>query len=45
MDDICAISGIHAVGFKSDSDFDDPEMVRRLSIQKAEPLKDPRKKK
>ena len=45
MDDICAIAGIHAVGFKSDYDFDDPEVVRRLSIQKAEPLKDPRKKK
>ena len=44
MDDICAIAGIHAAGLKSDYDFDDPETVRRLSILKAEPLKDPRKK-
>jgi uncharacterized protein GlcG (DUF336 family) len=44
MDDICAIAGIHAARLKSDYDFDDPETVRRLSILKAEPLKDPRKK-
>jgi uncharacterized protein GlcG (DUF336 family) len=44
MDDICAIAGIHAVGLRADSDFfDDPEMMRVLSIHKSEPLKDPRK--
>jgi uncharacterized protein GlcG (DUF336 family) len=43
MDDICAIAGIHAVGLLADSDFfDDPEMMRVLSIHKSEPLKDPR---
>jgi uncharacterized protein GlcG (DUF336 family) len=44
MDDICAIEGIHAVGLKCDEDFDDADTVRRLSIQKAPPLNDPRKK-
>jgi uncharacterized protein GlcG (DUF336 family) len=44
MDDICAIEGIHAAGLKSDYDFNDAETVRRLSIQKAAPLKDPRQK-
>jgi uncharacterized protein GlcG (DUF336 family) len=44
MDDICAIDGIHAVGLKSDYDFADPEQIRKLSIQKAPPLADPRKK-
>jgi uncharacterized protein GlcG (DUF336 family) len=44
MDDICAIAGIHAVGFYADSDFfDDPEAMRVLSIHKTAPLKDPRK--
>jgi len=43
MDDICAIEGIHAVGLKTDYDFTDPEEVRKLSIQKAPPLADPRK--
>jgi len=44
MDDICAIAGIHAVGFFADSDFfDDPELMRALSIHKSEPLTDPRK--
>jgi uncharacterized protein GlcG (DUF336 family) len=44
MDDICAIAGIHAVGLHADSDFfDDPELMRALSIHKSAPLKDPRK--
>ncbi len=31
MDDICAIAGIHAAGFRADSDFfDDPEQMRAL---------------
>jgi len=44
MDDICAIAGIHAAGLCADSDFfDDPELMRALSIHKSAPLKDPRK--
>ena len=44
MDDICAVAGIHAVGLRADSDFfDDPEMMRILSIHKAPLPKDPRK--
>ena len=44
MDDICAIAGIHAVGLCADSDFfDDPELMRVLSIHKTPPLVDPRK--
>jgi uncharacterized protein GlcG (DUF336 family) len=43
MDDICAIAGIHAAGLRADSDFfDDPELMRALSIHKSAPLKDPR---
>ena len=44
MDDICAAEGIHAVGLKTDWDFTDPDQVRRLSILKAPPLEDPRRK-
>jgi uncharacterized protein GlcG (DUF336 family) len=44
MDDICAIAGIHAVGLCADSDFfDDPEMLRVLSIHKTALPVDPRK--
>jgi uncharacterized protein GlcG (DUF336 family) len=44
MDDICAIAGIHAAGLFADSDFfDNPDLMRTLSIHKSEPLKDPRK--
>ena len=42
MDDICAIEGIHAAGYKSDYDFD-AEDEHRLKIVKAGPLTDPRK--
>ncbi len=43
MDDICAIAGIHATGLQADSDFfDDPELMRSLSIHKTAPLVDPR---
>ncbi len=43
MDDICAIAGIHAAGLCADSDFfDDPELMRSLSIHKTAPLVDPR---
>ena len=45
MDDICAIAGIHAAGLRADSDFfDDPELMRTLSIHKSAPLVDPRPK-
>jgi len=43
MDDICAIAGIHAAGYRADSDFfGDPELMRALSIHKSPPLVDPR---
>ena len=41
MDDICAIAGIQAAGFRADDDFDD-QATRRLNIKKGPPLKDPR---
>ena len=44
MDNICAIAGIHAVGLKTDYDFQDPEDLRRLSIHKSPIPQDPRKK-
>jgi uncharacterized protein GlcG (DUF336 family) len=44
MDDICAIAGIHAAGFRADNDFDDPETIRALSIIKGPAPVDPRKK-
>ena len=45
MDDICAIAGIHAAGYRADSDFfGDPELMRILSIHKSAPLVDPRPK-
>jgi uncharacterized protein GlcG (DUF336 family) len=42
MDDICAIEGIHAAGYKSDYDFEAAD-EHRLKIVKAAPLVDPRK--
>ncbi len=43
MDDICAIAGIHAAGYRADSDFfDDPDLMRALSIHKSAPPVDPR---
>jgi uncharacterized protein GlcG (DUF336 family) len=45
LDDICAVAGIHAAGLCADSDFfDDPAMMRALSIHKSAPLADPRPK-
>jgi uncharacterized protein GlcG (DUF336 family) len=41
MDDICAIAGIRAAGFRADDDFDEAA-ARRLNIKKGPPLKDPR---
>ena len=44
-DDICAVAGIHTASFCADSDFfDDPDMMRALSIHKSAPLADPRPK-
>jgi uncharacterized protein GlcG (DUF336 family) len=45
LDDICAVAGIHAARLYADSDFfDDPDMMRALSIHKSAPLADPRPK-
>src|ERR1700724_3883046 len=41
VDDLCAIDGIHAGGFRADADFD-AEAARRLNIKVDRPLKDPR---
>ena len=42
IDDLCAIDGIRAAGFRADDDFD-ARAVRRLNIKKDPPLRDPRK--
>ena len=43
LDDLCAIAGIHATKLCADSDFfDDPDLMRALSIHKSAPLVDPR---
>jgi uncharacterized protein GlcG (DUF336 family) len=41
IDDLCAIDGIHAGGFRADDDFD-ARAVKRLNIKKDPPLRDPR---
>jgi uncharacterized protein GlcG (DUF336 family) len=41
VDDLCAIDGIHAGGFRADDDFD-TVAVKRLNIKKDPPLRDPR---
>lgn len=43
MDDICAVAGIHAAGFKSDYDFTDPEDIRTLNIKEG-PMPQPPKR-
>jgi uncharacterized protein GlcG (DUF336 family) len=43
VDDLCAIDGIHAAGFRVDSDFD-ARVAKRLNIKIDPPLRDPRKK-
>jgi uncharacterized protein GlcG (DUF336 family) len=44
LDDLCAIAGIHAARLCADSDFfDDPDLMRTLSIHKSAPLVDPRR--
>jgi uncharacterized protein GlcG (DUF336 family) len=42
VDDLCAIAGIRAAGFKTDDDFGDDEM-RRLNIKRGPPIEDPQK--
>jgi uncharacterized protein GlcG (DUF336 family) len=42
VDDLCAIAGIRAAGFKTDHDFSDADM-RRLNIKRGEPVEDPEK--
>src|SRR5438105_696864 len=41
VDDLCAIDGIHASGFRADADFD-AEAAKRLNIKVDPPLRDPR---
>ncbi len=43
VDDLCAIDGIHAGGYRADSDFD-AKAAKRLNIKVDPPLKDPRKR-
>jgi uncharacterized protein GlcG (DUF336 family) len=33
MDDVCAMAGIHAVGYKTCSDFTDPEVIRAINVK------------
>ena len=42
VDDLCAIAGIRAAGFKTDEDFSDADM-RRLNIKRGPPVEDPEK--
>jgi uncharacterized protein GlcG (DUF336 family) len=45
LDDLCATAGIHAAKLRADSDFfDDPKLMRALSIHKLPPPVDPRPK-
>jgi hypothetical protein len=42
VDDLCAIAGIRAAGFKTDDDFGEDDM-RRLNIKRGPPIEDPQK--
>ncbi len=42
VDDLCAIAGIRASGFKTDHDFSEADM-RRLNIKRGKPIEDPEK--
>ncbi len=42
VDDLCAIAGIRAAGFKTDDDFGEAE-TRRLNIKRGPPIQDPEK--
>ncbi|HLK81144.1 MAG TPA: heme-binding protein [Xanthobacteraceae bacterium] len=37
MDDVCAVAGIHAAGYKTCSDFSDPEVIRAANVKVATP--------
>jgi uncharacterized protein GlcG (DUF336 family) len=37
MDDVCAIAGIHAAGYKTCSDFTDPEVIRAINVKEMVP--------
>ncbi len=43
VDDLCAIDGVHAAGFKCDCDFD-AKAAKRLNIKVDPPVRDPRRK-
>ena len=44
LDDLCAIAGIHAAKLCTNGDFfEDPALMRKLSIHKSAPLVDPRR--
>jgi uncharacterized protein GlcG (DUF336 family) len=40
VDDLCAIAGIRAAGFKTDRDFNDAD-TKRLNIKRGPPIEDP----
>jgi len=33
MDDVCAVAGIHAAGYKTCADFTDPEVIRAINVK------------
>jgi uncharacterized protein GlcG (DUF336 family) len=37
MDDVCAIAEIHAAGYKTCSDFTDPEVIRAINVKEMVP--------
>jgi uncharacterized protein GlcG (DUF336 family) len=37
MDDVCAVAGIHAAGYKACSDFTDPEVISAANVKVATP--------
>src|SRR5437899_8281185 len=37
MDDVCAAAGIHAAGYKTCSDFTDPEIMHTINVKAATP--------
>ncbi|HVY57153.1 MAG TPA: heme-binding protein [Xanthobacteraceae bacterium] len=43
MDDLCAVEGIHAAGFRADYDFDDPEEMFAFNIKEGALPEPPRR--
>jgi len=37
MDDVCAVAGIHVAGYKTCSDFSDPEVIRTANVKEPTP--------